>query len=78
MRRCPWLAMAMPGLYWGGTVFTVSDDAAFGGWVADARQAGVHSVCWVEMDLCELTPLDEIAAGRATNPGGVEATCYAE
>ena len=75
---CPWLAMVMPDLYWGGTVFTVSDDAAFGGWVADARQAGVHSVCWVEMDLCELTPLDEIATGRATNPGGVEATCYAE
>ena len=70
--------MVMPDLYWGGTVFTVSDDAALGAWVGDARRAGVHAVCRVEMDLCQLTPLDEIATGRATNPGGVEVTCYAE
>ena len=75
---CPWLAMVMPDLYWSGSVFTVEGDQAFGAWVGAARRVGARSVCRVTMDLCQLTPLDQIARQRAANPGGIEAVCYGE
>ena len=77
MAGCWWLAIVMPDLYWGGTVFTVSDDAEPGVWVADARRGGVRLVCHAEMDSCELTLGDQMATGRTINRGGVKATCFA-
>jgi len=74
---CWWLAMVMPDLHWGGTVFTVSGDAESGVWVADARRGGVRLVYHAEMDSCELTPGDQMATGRTINRGGVKATCFA-
>lgn len=75
---CPWLGMVMPDLYLNGSVFTINSKATFEEWVAEARRVGVRSVCRVEMDLCQLTLLDEIARQRATNPGGIEVQCFAE
>jgi len=78
LTSCSWLTMVMPRMYWTGKVFKVDNDAALGGWVGEARRVGVHSVCRVEMDMCSTTPLDQIASGRAFNPGGLEVNCYTE
>jgi 4-amino-4-deoxy-L-arabinose transferase-like glycosyltransferase len=75
---CPWLAMVMPNLYWTGSVFVLGAGATFDDWVPAARSAGVHSVCQVDMDMCQLIPLDEVATYRAVNPGGIETQCFAE
>jgi hypothetical protein len=76
--ECPWLTMVMPTLYWSKPVFVIHPGTSFENWVAEARQAGVHSVCRVEMDMCGVTFLDEIAARRATDPDGIQVQCFSE
>jgi len=76
--HCPWLAMVMPNLYWTQNIYTLRGAATFEDWQAAAEQAKGNSFCVVEMDLCELTFLDDIAIQRATNPGGLQSQCFSE
>ncbi len=80
--NCDWLPMVISDLYWTGSIFDLSQDQnseqTFEHWVNYARQAGIRSVCQVEMDLCELTPLHQIRANRLENSSGIETQCFVE
>ncbi len=78
--HCPWLPMVMPRLYWTQNIYTLRGSATFEDWQAlsNSNQAEISSVCVVEMDLCELTLLDDIAVQRKTNPGGLQSQCFSQ
>lgn len=69
--NCIWLGAVIPDLYWSGSVFALHNAEPLESWTSEARRVGVRSFYLVEMDLCELITLDNVAIRRATNPSGI-------
>ena len=68
---CTWLPMVIPGLYWEGKVFRVSDPTELTLWTGEAQKAGIQSARRITMDACSTVPLDQVAAQRQLNPDGL-------
>lgn len=69
---CPWLAMVTPDIYFTGKIFSSKNDDHLNSWM---KKASIDTFCYVQMDLCALTPLDEITASRSLNPSGLNTVC---
>lgn len=69
---CPWLSMIAPDIYFTGKIFSSQNNDHLNSWM---KAAGVNSFCYIQMDLCALTPLDEIATLRALEPAGLNIVC---
>lgn len=72
---CPWLSMVMPEVYFDKMIFTVEDSDRTH-WMNLLRLNSVDSFYYVKMDLCSLTPLEEIKKYRHQNPSGLTINYY--
>lgn len=67
---CPWLSMVMPEIYFDKIIFTVKNGEK-DRLMNLLRLKNISSFSYTKMDLCSLTPLNEIKDNRFGNPSGL-------